>query len=50
MFEIISNRILIPALVATLLILVLYGVLFWMLGLERFDATNRSIETVRIIK
>ncbi len=50
MNEFFASKTVLPVLIFMLVSLILYGTLFWVLGLEQFDATNRSVDTVRIIE
>lgn len=49
MFDASSSRVLIGALLFVSIALVLYGVLFLISGLDRFDSAARTQESVRVI-
>ncbi len=50
MLDIFLTRLLVPVLGFALFVLVLYGALIMLLGLDRFDATTNAQETVRVIR
>ena len=50
MLDIFLTRLLVPVLGFMLFVLVLYGALIMLLGLDRFDATTNAQETVRVIR
>ncbi len=50
MLDLFLTRLLVPVLSFVLFVLVLYGALIMLLGLDRFDATTNAQETVRVIR